>query len=297
MSADLLSKAVFVGVLTFKARGPIHVGYSRETNVLYALKLPRGDKSCLIIPSSSWKGALRSIAEKLAPSLPMSDIEKLAVETVARAQDPGDARRRVRENGLMGDFAKVLSGERQNRFDRKDVEEKLKVLGYELGQIDDREWALVQYLSLHCPVGRLFGNWSLAGSLKFFDSVIKSGFQRRPGVGINRSTGTVEERVLYFVETGEAYAAVPLVLSGEIESQGSTPARLLASVLEAVSEVGLNIGGRKSAGLGLLELESSEFYAFELGQNKDERGALLANPFDSEKMGLQEFIEWLRNEP
>jgi Uncharacterized protein predicted to be involved in DNA repair (RAMP superfamily) len=291
MNRTFSAKVKFVGILTLKARGPIHVGHSKEVNVLYTLKLPSGD---LVIPASTWKGALRSLAEKLAPSLPMSGIEKLAVDIVARAQDPKDARDRVR--GLMGDFEKALEKQPQQRFDQRDVEEKLLSLGYDLQRIDDKEWVLVQYLSLYCPVGRLFGNWALAGSLKFFDTVIRSGSQRRPGVGIDRKTGTVQERVLYFVETSDAYAAVPLVLLGEVEAPGSTPAKLLASVLEALSEVGLNIGGRKSAGLGLLELESAEFYSFEPGKGMDERGALLANPRAAEKMDLRTFIEALRGE-
>ena len=61
-------KAKFVGLLTFRSEGPIHVGKGREGNVLYALRLPDGR---LLIPSSTWKGALRSLAEKLAPTLPM----------------------------------------------------------------------------------------------------------------------------------------------------------------------------------------------------------------------------------
>jgi len=294
MNRTLSSRAKFVGILKLRARGPVHVGHSREANVLYALRLQNGD---LVIPASTWKGSLRSLAERLAPSLPMSDIERLAVETVARAQDPSDARKRVREKeGLVDDFRKALEKQPQKRFDQRDVEEKLLSLGYDLQRIDDKEWVLVQYLSLYCPVGRLFGNWALAGSLKFFDTVIRSGSQRRPGVGINRKTGTVQENVLYFVETSDAYAAVPLVLLGEVEAPGSTPAKLLASVLEALSEVGLNIGGRKSAGLGLLELESAEFYSFEPGKGKDERGALLANPRAAEKMDLRTFIEVLRGE-
>jgi CRISPR/Cas system CSM-associated protein Csm3 (group 7 of RAMP superfamily) len=298
LSGYLSSRVKFVGVLNFRARGPIHVGHSKEANVLYALKLPNGD---LVVPASTWKGVLRSLAERLAPSLPMGEIERLAFETVGRAQEPEEARRNVREKGLMDDFVKVLERKPQNRFDQRDVEEKLERLGYRKDeggkwQIEDKEWALVQYLSLHCPVGRLFGNLTLASSLRFFDAVIRSGLQRRPGIGINRYTGTVQENVLYFVETGDAYAAVPLLLSGEVEPRGNAPARLLASVLEAVAEVGIGVGGRKSAGLGLLELESSEFHAFERGKDGDERGALLANPFDAEKMGLREFVGWLRGE-
>jgi len=105
LSGYLPSRVKFVGVLNFRARGPIHVGHSKEANVLYALKLPNGD---LVVPASTWKGVLRSLAERLAPSLPIGEIERLAFETVGRAQAPEEARRNVREKGLMDDFVKVL---------------------------------------------------------------------------------------------------------------------------------------------------------------------------------------------
>jgi hypothetical protein len=57
------------------------------------------------------------------------------------------------------------------------------------------------------------------------------------------------------------------------------PARLLASVLEAVAEVGIGIGGRKSAGLGLLELESSEFHAFEPGKDGGGKEVYNSDPY------------------
>jgi CRISPR/Cas system CSM-associated protein Csm3 (group 7 of RAMP superfamily) len=278
----------FAGVIEFKAATPLHIGGEREANALLTLRLPDGR---LLIPSSTWKGSLRALAEKLAPTLPLSSLEKLAVERVMPAQEPKEAREKVKD--LLSDFESALRGGASKVFDPVDVREKLLRAGFDLERIEDREWALVTYLSLYCPVGKLFGNWARAGSLRLLDTVLPASTQRRPGVGIDRKAGTVKENVLYFVETSEAGLRVPLVLAGEVEARGSAPAKLLSYLLKAVAAVGLNVGGRKSAGLGLLLVEKARFHAFEIGAAGDESGVLLANPFKAPPMSLQEFADWL----
>jgi CRISPR/Cas system CSM-associated protein Csm3 (group 7 of RAMP superfamily) len=278
----------FAGVIEFKAATPLHIGGEKEANALLTLRLPDGR---LLIPSSTWKGSLRALAEKLAPTLPLSSLEKLAVERVMPAQEPKEAREKVKD--LLSDFESALRGGASKVFDPVDVREKLLRAGFDLERIEDREWALVTYLSLYCPVGKLFGNWARAGSLRFLDTVLPASTQRRPGVGIDRKAGTVRENVLYFVETSEAGLRVPLVLAGEVEARGSAPAKLLSYLLKAVAAVGLNVGGRKSAGLGLLLVEKARFHAFEIGAAGDESGVLLANPFKAPPMSLQEFADWL----
>jgi CRISPR/Cas system CSM-associated protein Csm3 (group 7 of RAMP superfamily) len=287
-------KAKFVGLLSFKSEGPIHVGGIREGNVLYALRLPDGR---LLIPASTWKGAFRALAEKLAPTMSMDGLENLAVKIVMPAQRQEEAAKWV-EGDLVDEFRAALERKSSRVFDPADVEEKLLSLGYSTDPnlIEDPRLALVHYLCLYCPVGRLFGNWARAGGLRFFDTILTSDTQRRPGVGIDRRTGTVQEehRALYYVETSEAGLKVPLVLAGELEGRGDAPARLLASTLEAVEAVGLSVGGRKSAGLGLLSLQEARFHAFELGVGGDADGAFLANPLRAPSMSLKDFAAWLR---
>jgi CRISPR/Cas system CSM-associated protein Csm3 (group 7 of RAMP superfamily) len=285
-------KVKFVGLLSFRSEGPIHVGKAREGNVLYVLRLPDGR---LLIPASTWKGAFRALAERLALTMPMSGLEELAVKIVMPAQRQEEAAKGV-ERDLVDEFRAALEKKSSRVFDPADVEEKLLSLGYSTDPslIEDPRLALVHYLCLHCPVGRLFGNWARAGGLRFFDTILASSAQRRPGVGIDRRTGTVREDVLYYVETSEAGLKVPLVLAGELEGRGDTPARLLASTLEAVEAVGLSVGGRKSVGLGLLSLQEARFHAFELGVGGDADGALLANPLRAPSMSLKDFAAWLR---
>jgi CRISPR/Cas system CSM-associated protein Csm3 (group 7 of RAMP superfamily) len=284
----------FIARLIFMAETPVHVGGTREANVLYALRLADGR---LIIPASTWKGALRALAEKIAATMPLSGLERLAVERVTTAQDLEEARRKVGD--LTPEFRASLEQGKRGLFDPADIREKLHSIGYSEEEMPSREGAdlqLAEYLLLYCPVGRLFGNWARAGSLHFLDTILSSSTQRRPGVGVDRRRGTVQEHVLYTVETSDARMEVPLVFTGKLEGRGDSPSRLLASLLRHIDALGLNVGGRKSAGLGLLTLKEAEFYAFEPGRGEDGHGELLSRPFSAKPLGLEGFVKWLLGE-
>jgi len=282
-------EAKFIGRLVFVARTPLHVGGEREANVLYALRLR--SRGALLIPASTWKGALRFLAERLAPTMQMEELERLALEKVTLSRSPRES-----TSKLLGDFEKALKGEDAGPFRHEDVRRVLEEVGYDLARLEDVQGALIDYLSHHCPVGRLFGNRVRAASLRPLDTLLPLRVQSRYGVGIDRKTGTAMEGALYRVETSLARVEVPMVLVGEVERRGSTPSRLLASLLEAVAEVGLAVGGRKSAGLGLLELKRSEFHVVELEQDAATRGALLADPFEAPAVDLDGFVKWLRGD-
>lgn len=276
-------QAKFAAILAFEARGPVHVGGRREGNVLYALRLPDGR---LLVPGSTWKGAFRSIAEKLAPSIPAAGPEKLALELVAAGERGRDAYLEK----LRGDFEAALKGA-ATRFDPADVKRVVGELGLDReASIDARE-ALEQYLEYYCPVGKLFGNRVRAGSLKFADSVVEAPTFRKPGVGIDRKTGTVKEGVLYFVEAGDPGAPVKLLMVGEVDERGSAASRLLASTLLYVKELGVAVGGKKSTGMGLLELRDARIHVVEYAADKG--GAMLAQLLKTKPMGVEEFAAWL----
>ena len=285
-------EAKFVGILTFTGLGPVRVGAKRAGNVLYTLRLRDGR---LVIPSSTWKGAFRSLAEKLAKTLQLSGVEKLAVESVSLAQGMAEKRRMVA--WLVDEFVGALRGQRTEHFDPDDIKRVLVEIGYseeELQRLESPLDALVHYLEYYCPVGRLFGNSVRAASVRFLDTYISAETILKPGIGIGRKGLTVEEGVLYFVELLPQVTSIKLAVVGEIEKRGDTASRLLALVLEAIGEVGLSVGGCKSVGCGPLLLEFSEFHVVEYA--KDPSGALIVNPFKAPSMSLGVFAEWLRGE-
>ena len=283
-------EAKFVGKLVFRSETPFHISGVREGNVLYMLRLSNGN---LLIPASTWKGAFRAISEKIAPTLPMDYLERLSVERVTLSRDPKES---IARDDLLSRFASALGGKPSPPFDPEDVKNILLALGYSEDELrsnrrEDQMRALISYLSYYCPIGRIFGNQVRAASLRFIDTLISLRTQHRTGIGTERSTGTVKEGALYSIETSPAGSLIHLFVVGEIEKRGSSPARLLASTLDAVKKIGLNIGSRKSAGLGLLLLEKAEFHTAELRDDKS--GLLLANPFKVPPKNIEEFTTWL----
>lgn len=289
MGSRMGFEAKFVGVLEFVTYGPLHIGGGRVGNELRLLRLPDGR---LLIPASTWKGAFRSLARKLALSLPLSGIEKLAVE---RVSDPASKREKVED--LVEDFKKALMGVQNPLFEPGDVLEVLRRVGYdeeELKEPEDPVGMLVSYLEYYCPVGRLFGNGVHAASLMFSDTLLEVATAHRPGIGIDRRTGKVKGDVLFFVESIPPGTVVKLVMVGEVRRGGDSASRLLASLLEAVNALGISIGGRRSAGYGQLNLRNCHFHVVEFHVDRSRFGELLANPFRSDRLDLSSFTSWLR---
>jgi len=288
-------EAKFVGVLEFESEGPLHIGGDRWGNVLYLLRLPDGR---VLIPATTWKGIFRNLAKKLAPSLPLSGIEKLAIERVSLTESLTHKREKVRD--LLDVFKQVLKGQLNPLLDSAEVRRVLAKIGYEEEELENPEdlaGMLIRYLEYYCPIGRLFGNSVRAATVRFFDTIINTTIMRRPGIGINRSTGGVMEDLLYFIESTAPNVKIKLVMIGEIWRRGDSPSRLLASILETVKTLGINVGGRKSVGYGLCTLKNSYFHVIELSKDRDKFGELLANPLKTDPLSLEAFTSWLRGQP
>jgi CRISPR/Cas system CSM-associated protein Csm3 (group 7 of RAMP superfamily) len=286
-------KAKFLGILEFMNIGPLNICSRRLGNILYTLKVDK----YVVIPSTTWKGAFRQLSERLVENLPMEKIEKLAVRTVTLAKSIREKRERVKH--LLEDFKSALKGDETKIFDHINVKQVLLEVGYseeELQMLEDPINALIQYLEYYCPVGRLFGNSVRAGSIRFLDTLIQAETMLKPGIGINREKLTVEEGALYLIESIPIGTSIKLVMIGELEDRANTPSKLLASILEAVKEIGLNIGGRKSVGSGLLKLKTGSFYIIEYAEDARNYGIYLANPFKRSPISLDAFIKWLRGE-
>lgn len=293
LSSNVGFEAKFVGVLEFESEGPLHIRGDRQGNILYLLRLPDGR---VLIPATTWKGIFRNLAKKLVPSLPLSGVEKLAVERVSLTDSLAHKQEKVRD--LLDVFKQVLKGQPNPPLDPADVRRVLTKIGYEERELENPEdpaGMLTHYLEYYCPIGRLFGNSVRAATVRFFDTLINTTIMRRPGIGINRSTGGVMEDFLYFVESTAPNAKIKLVMIGEIWRRGDSASRLLASILEAVKTLGVNVGGRKSVGYGLSILKNSYFHVVELSKDKEKFGELLADPFKTDSLSLEAFTSWLRS--
>jgi len=299
--ASLLNK--IIGEMVFVNISPLHIGVSeRDSPLLRLLRLPDGSA---IIPSSTWKGVFRTIAERIAVSMRFSGFEGLALKAYSE-----------------GDY-KIIHGDEELRSYLRDFEdvllrrssdlmgialEELKNILLDIGFEEELEKIkrnkdldrgllhriAIDFLAMYCPVGRLFGNRVLAGKLRFHDTLIgpSNMVDLRPGVGIDRYSGTAKADQLFFTEVTPINSRLVLRFVADNLRPGEGDSRLLANTLSFVEELGIQVGGRKSTGLGLLELEDARFWLVVLREDKG--GVALANPIkNGKRLSLQEFKKWL----
>ena len=132
------------------------------------------------------------------------------------------------------------------------------------------------------------------------DTIIKlekEATRRIPGVGINRTSQVKEKHVLFEVEAYDREKQINLYFLADNLFPKAKDSLILANSLKFIKEMGLQIGGRKSVGLGLLKLneEGSMFYIIDL--TKDQDGTHLANPFKNvEPLNFDDFLKWIENE-
>jgi len=301
-----------IGELTFRSKGLLHVG---SGGVEARRRFIRISDGRFLIPSSTWKGAFRSLSEKVFRSMEFKGISKIAADLYMEDRGgisyrPTDEEKR-REFRLVGeDIVNALRGEAPTIIPEEPsiVEDILRELGYEDREIEvvrdkgfDAPGRLAErmtedYLAAHCPLGRLYGNKVLAAKLRFTDSLlnIKKTYEK-PGIGIDRRTGKVQEAALYFLEVAPKDLKIKLRVIADNLKPGEEDSLILASTLEIIREIGLQIGARKSVGLGELEIDEKEtrFYIVDLRSDKD--GVKLANPLKNVKpKRMGEFIRWLK---
>lgn len=294
-----------VGELVFKCVSQIHIGAGGVEARRTFLRLLNGS---LLIPSSTWKGAFRSVAEKVAKNLTFNGLAGIALKLYREGP------RGISYSGkgepftlVLNDLVNALRGSAAPLIDQpQQIEHVLLELGYGEDELEElkkhgteaggaRQMA-EDYIALHCPLGKLFGNRVLAAKLRFFDTIIASPrTQQKPGIGMDRRTGKVVEGNIYFLEVLPPGEELKLRIVADNLLPKAEDTAVLASTLDIIREIGLHLGGRKSVGLGELTLdeEASKFYLVKL--NMDKEAKLLANPFKyAQTKRLEDFLHWLR---
>jgi len=289
-----------IGFLQLRLTSPLHVGSGDKEVRRPLLRLPRGE---ILIPSSTWKGAFRGISERLAKSIKYEGVIGQAI----RFYREGASGIEYRSDD--GEFEKFVNDFNMRLKSDGEIVRLMHELGYSEEEIESarrvedksllREMA-ESYLAIHCPIGSLYGNKVMAGKVRFGDVVmsdVRTSF--RAGVGIDRKSATAKRNVLYFVELIEPGTEIKLPMIIDNLLPGKEDSHLFALTLDHVLKFGLCIGGRKSAGLGMLsvvtnqENSSNSFYLVELSTDQE---LALGNPFKKgKKLSIKELIEYLRH--
>jgi CRISPR/Cas system CSM-associated protein Csm3 (group 7 of RAMP superfamily) len=188
------------------------VGAGGSSGSLADKPIVRNAKGQLLIPASQLKGRLRHECEKLARGLGWQIFESPDAKKLCPTEDQ--------------------------------VELKFR----NFYQIDG-------YRGYHCLISQLFGNPILPSRIIVEDFICPTEAEYlpevlRPGVTINRSRGTAEEKKLYFLETSPANSK--LEFHGAIHLlEPDCPKYAKTLILAGLHHIHA-LGGSKSAGLGWL---------------------------------------------
>jgi CRISPR/Cas system CSM-associated protein Csm3 (group 7 of RAMP superfamily) len=247
----------------FEAETPVSVGIGGEEVLRQVLRIGHW----IVIPSTTWKGAFRAIAERLAKTMELDGLERLAVKLYRETQKgivytPQDTDQDWET--YLSEFKSVVNGNPiqnpQYVLKPQEIMQFLNDHYVDIEEIkkakDGYEKMAEGYLAYNCPIGRLFGNHVLAGKVRFMDTIIDvKQTHFRPGIGIDRRTGKVREGILYYIESIPTKTEIPLALIADNLVPGENDTVLFRLTLDYVEKIGLQIGAGKSRGLGLLMLK------------------------------------------
>jgi CRISPR/Cas system CSM-associated protein Csm3 (group 7 of RAMP superfamily) len=248
----------------FEAETPVSVGVGGEEVLRQVLRIGHW----IVIPSTTWKGAFRAIAERLAKTMELDGLERLAVKLYRETQKrivytPRDTDQDWET--YLSEFKSVVNGNPiqnpQYVLKPQEVTQFLNDVYVDIEEVkkakDGYEKMAEGYLAYNCPIGRLFGNHVLAGKVRFMDTIIdvmQTHF--RPGIGIDRKTGKVREGILYYIESIPSKTEISLRIVADNLVSGETDTTLFNNILDYIQKLGLQISTRKTAGMGLLSLKN-----------------------------------------
>jgi CRISPR/Cas system CSM-associated protein Csm3 (group 7 of RAMP superfamily) len=248
----------------FEAETPVSVGSGGEEVLRQVLRIGHW----IVIPSTTWKGAFRAIAKRLAKTMELDGLERLAVKLYRETQKgivytPQDTDQDWET--YLSEFKSAVNGNPiqnpQYVLKPQEVTQFLNDVYVDIEEIkkakNGYEKMAEGYLAYNCPIGRLFGNHVLAGKVRFMDTIIDvKQTHFRPGIGIDRRTGKVREGILYYIESIPSKTEISLRIVADNLVSGETDTTLFNNILDYIQKLGLQIGTRKTAGMGLLSLKN-----------------------------------------
>lgn len=248
----------FVIDAELRTRTGFRIGRGRDDSALGSdLPLLKLHDGRLVVPGSSWKGVVRSAAERILRSLAPPG------EEIRWACDPFGAPRNPDGQGLMTCLPKASSDDDASPKDRAARErERIKA-----------------HVCLACAT---FGANGLASHVRFADCTFESRSSIRDGVGIDRDLGRAADNIKFDFEV--VPPGTPLHLRIGLENVQDWQVGLILTVLDELGDGSVRVGGMGSRGLGWLELVQTTVRQLTLAQVLARDSGPVADP-----ARLQEF--------
>lgn len=238
--------------LYLRPMAPLHVGKGGVEFLNEVIQFEVDGRIKPIIPSESIKGTLRSLASRLAEHISFKNLE-----TEVALRSHMTTLRKIGEKDkheIRNEFIKME--------EIKEIEKRAEGLS---NLFDNSQWEEIKekklelFLSIHCPICRLFGSREIAGKLIFYDAIpiSETRLTTYTGTSIDRKTRTVKKgrlfKIQYIIPTENLLFRTRIIADN---ITGTPEAKLLALLLETVMEEGLSLGGQKSRGFGIMALDS-----------------------------------------
>lgn len=265
MTLDYRVRTRMVLNLVFDVKTPIHIGYGQEGQLKKIVMLRYGSDYVPLIPCESLKGALRSLASKIAKSMNFSGITRTAVELhnkdthiPSREEEKGEVLK------FLGDAEKWLS-------------ENVNLSKRQVKELPDMK-KIDLYLASNCPICTLFGSPGFSSKMNLYDAIPNGSWRilTLTSTSISRKTKTVEEKRLYSYQLvapspNLTYNSKAIIDNLQFESYDG---KLFINLLKYLGKYGIQVGGLKSKGYGhiVLNTESStyKFVDFNLSPKNDD---------------------------
>jgi len=287
---QLLSRAILE--LYFIAKTPVHVGSVQEGTLNLITRFFVNGRLIPIIPSESLKGALRYLASTISKDMNFDQDSNMAVEL--HRKDTHMPEDNIAKSSIINNYKEKSRNflENEGILNKKQLEE-----------LSDKD-IVDLYFSLNCPICSLFGSKSLAGKINLSDMIPVQALDivTYTSASILRKTLTVKEGSLYTVEAISPNAIFRTRIIVDNVLSKSKEARILANLLIYVKEKGLVVGGLKSRGYGLLELDATQSSVKILKFNSNPKSfedlisnisALLLKEQHYEHLTISEYLEAL----
>lgn len=223
---------------TLKSLTALHIGSGKHT---YSLQdadntvIRSGRDHTPFIPGSSIKGVLRSYLEMLLASTDVYG--KCCIVTENACLEPKAHKTYLRE-----------------------VKAKYK---------NEPEKLAEELYDKLCPICRLFGSQVVSSKIQIKDAMLtnKVPVETRDGIAMDRDTGTAAHGKKYNFECVSAGAEFSFLMT--IDNVEPEYEKLVKMLIHALEDGELTLGGRKSIGLGEVQLINTKVYKVEKEQLMD----------------------------
>lgn len=272
---ELRNRYLFTGKLVMQTA--LHIGGGKVTLSSSDSPVVLTPEEIPFIPGSSFKGSLRSTVEKLTPGLPGDWLSCGLIElSDEEAQQEKAQDRRVCPTARQKDVTLELR-------DAQSREERERILARVRGEL--------------CDTCKLFGSPFGASHIAINDLYMPEGewngiIQMRDGVAIDRDSEKAKDRLKYDFEVVPASATFNLEIT--LENASERDLQLVSIGLSEFVHGFATIGGKRSRGLGVSQLNELRVYALELTgvddgtRNRRLRNYLLGRKLEDKFSGAQD---------